>query len=111
MSPAPWRRKLEALKCFGIYLSKHFVHQKKISVQEACGILGADRAAIFLLSNDKSQLTLMVAEGAKEITVPVGVGIAGGVAETGANVNIPDCYEDRCIEPLTLRLVHLLLAL
>lgn len=58
--------------------------------------MGADRATIFIMSNDKSQLTLMMAEGAKEITVPVGVGIAGGVAETGANVNIPDCYEDRC---------------
>jgi len=68
-------------------------------VQEACGILGADRASVFLLSDDKSSLRLMMAEGAKEITVPVGVGIAGGVAATGAMVNIPDCYEDSRFDP------------
>lgn len=58
--------------------------------------MGADRATIFLVNNDKTQLSLMMAEGSKEVTVPVGVGIAGTVADTGSNINIPDCYEDRC---------------
>jgi len=57
--------------------------------------LGADRATIFLMNNDKTQLSLVMAEGGKEVTVPVGVGIAGTVADTGSNINIPDCYEDR----------------
>jgi hypothetical protein len=61
--------------------------------------LSADRASIFITSNDKKNLTLMMAEGAKEITVPVGVGIAGGVAETGKSVNIADCYADSRFDP------------
>ncbi len=31
--------------------------------------------------------------------MPVGVGIAGGVAESGKNVNIPDCYADSRFDP------------
>jgi len=68
-------------------------------VQEACAILGADRASIFIVSNDKKILALMMAEGAKEITVPIGVGIAGGVASTGKSVNIGDCYSDSRFDP------------
>lgn len=68
-------------------------------VQEACGILGADRASIFVVTPDRGSLTLMMAEGAKEITVPMGVGIAGGVAENGKVVNIPDCYDDARFDP------------
>ena len=68
-------------------------------VQEACGILGADRASVFLMSADKTYLTLMMSEGSKAITVPVGVGIAGNVAAAGETVNIPDCYEDTRFDP------------
>ena len=68
-------------------------------IKEACSILGADRASIFTVSNDKSHLILMVAEGAKNIEVPIGVGIAGGVAATGESVNIPDCYNDSRFDP------------
>merc|ERR1719498_703321 len=68
-------------------------------VKESCSILDADRASIFTMSNDKSNLILMIAEGAKNITVPVGVGIAGGVAASGTLVNIPDCYTDTRFDP------------
>lgn len=68
-------------------------------VKESCSILNADRASIFTMSNDKANLILMIAEGAKNITVPVGVGIAGGVAASGDMVNIPDCYEDSRFDP------------
>jgi len=68
-------------------------------VKESCTILGADRASIFTMSNDKKNLILMIAEGAKNITVPVGSGIAGGVAASGTMVNIPDCYTDSRFDP------------
>jgi adenylate cyclase len=38
-------------------------------------------------------------QGAKEITVPMGAGIAGGVASSGKTVNIPDCYADSRFDP------------
>mmetsp|Transcript_28962 Transcript_28962/g.34161 ORF Transcript_28962/g.34161 Transcript_28962/m.34161 type:complete len:475 (+) Transcript_28962:83-1507(+) len=68
-------------------------------IKEACGILNADRASIFIISDDGSFLSLMIAEGAKEITVPMGSGIAGGVASSGKTVNIPDCYADSRFDP------------
>ena len=41
----------------------------------------------------------MIAEGAKNITVPIGVGIAGQVATSGESVNIPDAYADDRFDP------------
>lgn len=68
-------------------------------VHESCGILRADRASIFLLTPDKKMLKLHVAEGNLEITVPVGVGIAGTVAQTGEVMNITDAYNDSRFDP------------
>ena len=41
-----------------------------------------------------NELVLCVAEGAKNIRVPVGQGIAGSVAATGETINIVDAYAD-----------------
>jgi adenylate cyclase len=41
----------------------------------------------------------MVAEGAKEIRLPVGKGIAGTVAANGEVINIPDAYQDSRFNP------------
>lgn len=40
------------------------------------------------------ELVLSVAEGAKNIRVPIGQGIAGTVAATGETINIVDAYSD-----------------
>lgn len=63
-------------------------------VGETCRILGCDRATIFTLDAVAKELVLSVAEGAKNIRVPVGQGIAGTVAETGDVINIMDAYSD-----------------
>mmetsp|Transcript_353 Transcript_353/g.844 ORF Transcript_353/g.844 Transcript_353/m.844 type:complete len:475 (+) Transcript_353:129-1553(+) len=63
-------------------------------VGETCRILGCDRATIFTLDAVAKELVLSVAEGAKNIRVPVGQGIAGTVAETGEVINIMDAYSD-----------------
>eukprot|EP00618_Florenciella_parvula_P012811 CAMPEP_0119507266 /NCGR_PEP_ID=MMETSP1344-20130328/27208_1 /TAXON_ID=236787 /ORGANISM="Florenciella parvula, Strain CCMP2471" /LENGTH=465 /DNA_ID=CAMNT_0007543883 /DNA_START=64 /DNA_END=1458 /DNA_ORIENTATION=+ len=68
-------------------------------IKESCSVLNADRASIFTVSLDKKSLQLMIAEGAKNITVPIGVGIAGGVATSGESVNIPDAYADDRFDP------------
>lgn len=71
-------------------------------VQETCRILSCDRATIFVLDEASNELVLCVAEGAKNIRVPVGQGIAGTVALTDETINIVDAYSDprfssRCV--------------
>ena len=68
-------------------------------VSESCSILNADRASIFTLTPDRKMLKLHVAEGATSITVPIGVGIAGTVAQSGAVCNISDAYNDARFDP------------
>jgi len=63
-------------------------------VTETCRILKCDRATIFLVDNITKELVLTVAEGAKNIRVPIGQGIAGTVAATGETINIVDAYSD-----------------
>ena len=49
---------------------------------------------MFTLDPIAQELLLWVAEGAKNIRVPLGEGIAGTVAATGETINIPDAYSD-----------------
>ncbi len=61
----------------------------------------AERATIYLIDWRKRELWSKVAmgDGVGEIRVPVGVGVAGAVAETGEAVNIPDAYADARFNP------------
>jgi signal transduction protein with GAF and PtsI domain len=63
-------------------------------VTETCRILNCDRATIFTLDDVSHELVLCAAEGARNIRVPVGQGIAGSVAATGESINIVDAYSD-----------------
>lgn len=63
-------------------------------VAETCRILTCDRATIFTVDRVTEELVLTVAEGAKNIRVPIGQGIAGTVAATGETINIVDAYSD-----------------
>jgi putative methionine-R-sulfoxide reductase with GAF domain len=63
-------------------------------VSETCRILKCDRATIFTVDKVTQELVLSVAEGAKNIRMPIGQGIAGTVAFTGETINIVDAYSD-----------------
>lgn len=63
-------------------------------VTEACRILECDRATVFTVDSVTQELVLSVAEGARDIRVPIGQGIAGTVAATGETINIVDAYSD-----------------
>src|SRR5690349_1696310 len=56
----------------------------------------ADRASFFLFDAARGDLWTRIADGEqmREIRLPMGQGIAGHVAATGATVNIPDAYQD-----------------
>src|SRR6185503_8605647 len=64
-------------------------------IYEASKVVEADRCSLFILDRERNELWSKVAQGSKsEIRLPVGSGIAGQVAATGAVINIPDAYAD-----------------
>ncbi|MGH0032682.1 MAG: ATP-binding cassette domain-containing protein [Myxococcota bacterium] len=54
----------------------------------------AERASLFLVDRERQELWLRVAqeEGATELRIPMGSGIAGRVAETGRALRVDDAY-------------------
>jgi len=65
----------------------------------AARVAEADRCSIFVVDREKGELWTPVAHGTGEIRVPLGAGIAGAVASTGALVSIPDAYADPRFNP------------
>jgi HD-GYP domain-containing protein (c-di-GMP phosphodiesterase class II) len=64
-------------------------------LDEATKVVEADRCSLFILDRDKQQLWSKVAQGTtSEIRVPLGIGIAGKVAQSGQTINIADAYSD-----------------
>ncbi len=67
----------------------------QLIMQKVTLVMNADRSSLFLVDHEKQQLWTRVAQGASEIRLPLGEGIAGDVAQTGITANIPDAYEDK----------------
>ena len=63
-------------------------------VKSVSQVVGADRTSLFLLDAERHELVTRVSQGAREIRLPVGSGIAGSVAATGKLINIPHAYAD-----------------
>ena len=61
---------------------------------EACALVRADRASLFLVDAARGELVTRIAQGAGEIRLPMGRGIAGTVAATAKLINIPSAYDD-----------------
>eukprot|EP00300_Choanocystis_sp_HF-7_P041860 c8638_g1_i1.p1 GENE.c8638_g1_i1~~c8638_g1_i1.p1 ORF type:complete len:916 (+),score=170.36 c8638_g1_i1:115-2748(+) len=57
-------------------------------------LASADRASVFLVDAPAHELYTFAADGASEIRLRIGSGIAGYVAATGETLNIIDCYKD-----------------
>jgi putative nucleotidyltransferase with HDIG domain len=59
-------------------------------------MVGAERATIYLVDQARQEFWSRVAtgKGVGEIRFPIGVGIAGTVAQTGETISIPDAYAD-----------------
>lgn len=64
-------------------------------------LMMADRATLFLVSDDRRELWSKVMEGgeSQEIRLTIGEGIAGWVAVSGEVVNIADAYIDERFQP------------
>ena len=65
-------------------------------LEQACNLLGSDRAALFMVDESKGELWTSIGEGENKqmIRVPVGQGIVGSVARDGDIMNIKDAYKD-----------------
>jgi putative nucleotidyltransferase with HDIG domain len=64
-------------------------------------MVGADRATIYIVDQDRQELWSRVAtgQGVGELRFPIGVGIAGTVAKSGETISIPDAYADPRFNP------------
>ncbi len=64
-------------------------------------IMEAERSSLFFLDNENDVLWSKIAQGmgASEISIPIGVGIAGLVAKTGELINVPDVCSDPRFNP------------
>ncbi|KAJ3151265.1 hypothetical protein HDU89_002104 [Geranomyces variabilis] len=61
------------------------------TVQE---LLKAERVSLFIIDQARQELWTTVAQGTKEIRVPINKGIAGYVATSGKTLSIPNAYKD-----------------
>lgn len=71
----------------------------RLMAESTTELLAADRATIFVVDRERSELWSRVAIGTGEIRVPIGKGLAGAVAATGEMINIADAYEDARFNP------------
>jgi phosphoserine phosphatase RsbU/P len=63
-------------------------------VRSVSQLVDADRTSLYLVDNERQELITRVSQGAREIRLPLGKGIAGSVASSGETINIPHAYAD-----------------
>lgn len=64
-------------------------------MKEAASVVEAERCSLFMVDRQREELWSRVAQGTSaEIRLPLGTGIAGAVATSGAVVNLRDAYSD-----------------
>jgi signal transduction histidine kinase/putative methionine-R-sulfoxide reductase with GAF domain len=92
------QRKIDAVRQLGRVLGATLDLDRLLVLllETVTELLDAERATIFLVSDDGAYLESKFAQGGAIATIRlrVGEGIAGWVAQSGATVNIPDAYAD-----------------
>jgi adenylate cyclase len=59
-----------------------------------------DRVSVFVVDQKQNRVRSLVAQGVQgEITLPIGIGIAGFVAETRETLDVTDAYQDARFNP------------
>jgi len=69
----------------------------QVIMQKTLEVMEAERTSLFLYDEQRNELWSKIAQELgplQEIRFPVGVGIAGHVAQTHQRVNLPDAYKD-----------------
>lgn len=68
-------------------------------VSQSMDLLEAERATIFLYDKERKELYSRIAEGADELRIPIGTGLAGAAARQLEIINVPDAYKDDRFNP------------
>lgn len=74
----------------------------QVIMQKTIEVMEAERTSLFLYDEGRNELWSKIAQELgplQEIRFPVGVGIAGHVAQTHQGVNLPDAYMDPRFNP------------
>jgi HD-GYP domain-containing protein (c-di-GMP phosphodiesterase class II)/ribonuclease BN (tRNA processing enzyme) len=58
-------------------------------------LTNADRCSVWMVSDDKQEITTKIAHGIEPITIAMGSGIVGSAIETGEKIIIEDVYSDK----------------
>jgi putative nucleotidyltransferase with HDIG domain len=62
-------------------------------IRQVTEVMAAERSSLYVINWDSRELWTKVAEGVETITVPLGKGISGRVAETGQPLNVKDAWD------------------
>jgi len=97
------QRFLEATAMARDVAFKSMLEQALFSFTAKAGqLLDAERASLFLVDDATQTLVMRVAEDLPEdgeVRIPIGMGIAGTVAETGESIRVDDAYSDQRFSP------------
>jgi putative ABC transport system ATP-binding protein len=63
------------------------------------GVVGAERATLFLVDRERGELWSKVTQEKEEIRFPMQAGVAGYVARTGKPMNVRDAYQEPLFNP------------
>ena len=92
------QRKVDAVRQLGKVLGATLDLDRLLVVllEKVTDLLDAERATIYLVTDDGTHLESKIAQGGaiNTIRLRTGEGIAGWVAQSAATVNIPDAYAD-----------------
>jgi HD-GYP domain-containing protein (c-di-GMP phosphodiesterase class II) len=80
----------------GLSTIRDFDALLELVLREAKEVVEADRLSLFILDRERGELWTKIAQGLgkQEIRIPVGVGIAGAVAQSKQPLLIQDAYAD-----------------
>ena len=74
----------------------------RLFTERLAGLLNAERASLMLVDEEADELVVTVSQDLDvdaRVSVPIGTGIAGAVAQSGETIRIDDAYEDPRFNP------------
>jgi HD-GYP domain-containing protein (c-di-GMP phosphodiesterase class II) len=102
--PPQWQRRIAKLTAI-LEVAKALAAERRVEalfsriVEEAARVAEADRCTLFVADRDKGELWSKVAQGTREIRMPLTAGIAGAVVSAGEPVRIDDAHADPRFNP------------
>jgi putative ABC transport system ATP-binding protein len=74
----------------------------RVFTQRLAGLLNAERASLMLVDEEAQELVVRISQDLdveSRVSIPIGTGIAGAVAQSGETIRIDDAYADLRFNP------------